>query len=500
MDRMVDQYGLRAAYPYLDNVTICSHDQQDHDVNLQRFLQAAQSLNLTYNKEKCVSRTTRLAILDYVVENGVLGLGPDRMCPLTEHPPSHSLKALKRCLGLFYYAQWVPNYADKARPLIQTTSFPLTAEARSAFSRIKADITKAAMHAVDESVPFQVESAASDVALAATLNQAGKPVAFFSRTLHASEIRHSSVEKEAQSIVEAVRHWRHYLAVAPIKALCNQRHEDWKEKFGPIGLNCKELTGDTEMDDYFEIQDAHIIITTPVHVVKDECRGATLEVVVSRMKTVQLAVSRVSKQTDDKMLRFVAVSATIPNVKDIAEWLSDGKGPGISMKIDESYRPVKLRKVVIGFPCSSTQTEFKFDLSLNYRTASVIQTYSEQKPALVFCATRKGVQQAASILAKDAKFVMTMEHKQRLQKYTNSVKDTKLRDLLIYGVGYHHAGMDLSDRKAIEAAFTAGDVPVLYSPNIQGSNPNVPHDLHVFLPNILERDSETQRLQQRSLL
>ena len=81
-----------------------------------------------------------------------------------------------------------------------------------AFDRIKADIAKATMHAVDESIPFQVESDASDFALAATLNQVGRPVAFFSRTLQGPEIRHSSVEKEAQAIVEAVRHWRHYLA------------------------------------------------------------------------------------------------------------------------------------------------------------------------------------------------------------------------------------------------------------------------------------------------
>lgn len=52
--------------------------------------------------------------------------------------------------------------------------------------------------------------------------------------------------------------------VAPIKALCSQRFEDWKEKFEPIGLLCKELTGDTAMDDLFEIQHAHIILTTPV--------------------------------------------------------------------------------------------------------------------------------------------------------------------------------------------------------------------------------------------
>lgn len=51
--------------------------------------------------------------------------------------------------------------------------------------------------------------------------------------------------------------------------------------------------------------------------------------------------------------------------------------------MDESHRPVKLRKVVLGFPCSQNQTEFKFDLSLNYKMANIIQTYSDQKPSLV---------------------------------------------------------------------------------------------------------------------
>ena len=54
------------------------------------------------------------------------------------------------------------------------------------------------------------------------------------------------------------------LIVAPIKALCSERYADWNDKFGPLGLTCCELTGDTEMDDYFELQRAHIITTTPV--------------------------------------------------------------------------------------------------------------------------------------------------------------------------------------------------------------------------------------------
>ncbi|XP_030877066.1 probable ATP-dependent DNA helicase HFM1 isoform X4 [Leptonychotes weddellii] len=315
--------------------------------------------------------------------------------------------------------------------------------------------------------------------------------------------------------------------MAPIKALCSQRFDDWKEKFGPIGLNCKELTGDTVMDDLFEIQHAHIIMTTPekwdsmtrkwrdnslvklvrlflideVHVVKDENRGPTLEVVVSRMKTVQ-SLSPTSENSSTVIpMRFVAVSATIPNAEDIAEWLSDGERPAVCLKMDEKHRPVKLRKVVLGFPCRSNQTEFKFDLTLNYKIASVIQTYSDQKPTLVFCATRKGVQQAASVLVKDAKFIMAVEQKQRLQKCAYSVRDSKLRDILIHGVAYHHAGMELLDRKVVEGAFTVGDLPVLFTTSTLAMGVNLPAHLVVikstmhYAGGMFEEYSETDILQ-----
>ncbi|XP_061267233.1 probable ATP-dependent DNA helicase HFM1 isoform X1 [Bos javanicus] len=315
--------------------------------------------------------------------------------------------------------------------------------------------------------------------------------------------------------------------MAPIKALCSQRFDDWKKKFGPIGLNCKELTGDTVMDDLFEIQHAHIIMTTPekwdsmtrkwrdnslvhlvrlflideVHVVKDENRGPTLEVVVSRMKTVQILSPAVENTNSIIPMRFVAVSATIPNAEDIAEWLSDGERSAVCLKMDERHRPVKLRKVVLGFPSSDNQTEFKFDLTLNYKIASIIQTYSDQKPTLVFCATRKGVQQAASVLVKDAKFIMTVEQKQRLQKCAYSIKDSKLRDILIHGVAYHHAGMELSDRKVVEGAFTVGDIPVLFTTSTLAMGVNLPAHLVVikstmhYAGGMFEEYSETDILQ-----
>ncbi|KAM9845417.1 putative ATP-dependent DNA helicase HFM1 [Aulostomus maculatus] len=329
-------------------------------------------------------------------------------------------------------------------------------------------------------------------------------------------------------LMETSEPWRDVKAVymAPIKALCSQCFENWRNKFGPLGLNCKELTGDTEIDDFFEIQDSHIILTTPekwdsmtrkwkdncllqlvrlflideVHVVKDTTRGATLEVVVSRMKAVH--AYRTAQNPDTGLsMRFVAVSATIPNISDIADWLSNEKGSATYLDMDESHRPVKLRKVVLGFPHNLNQTEFKFDLSLNYKMANIIQTYSDQKPALVFCSTRKGTQQSAAVLAKDSRFIMRTEHKQRLMKYAQSIVDSKLRDLVLLGVGYHHAGVDVSDRKLIEKAFMVGDLPVLFTTRTLAMGVNLPAHLVVikstmqYVAGSCEEYSETDLLQ-----
>lgn len=51
--------------------------------------------------------------------------------------------------------------------------------------------------------------------------------------------------------------------------------------------------------------------------VKDPMRGATLEVVVSRMKAVH-AYRAAENPQEDLSMRFVAVSATIPNTKDVS--------------------------------------------------------------------------------------------------------------------------------------------------------------------------------------
>jgi len=51
-----------------------------------------------------------------------------------------------------------------------------------------------ALHSIDELAPFVVECDASDVAVSATLNQQGRPVALMSHTLQVSEIKSSILQ------------------------------------------------------------------------------------------------------------------------------------------------------------------------------------------------------------------------------------------------------------------------------------------------------------------
>ena len=94
---------------------------------------------------------------------------------------------------------------------------------KKAFETIKKDLGDVTLMSIDEDQSFVLETDASNVAISATLKQNGKPEAFFSRTLNKSQKMYPTVEKEAMSIVEAIRHWSHFLGRKKFKLINNQR-------------------------------------------------------------------------------------------------------------------------------------------------------------------------------------------------------------------------------------------------------------------------------------
>lgn len=97
-----------------------------------------------------------------------------------------------------------------------------------------------------------------------------------------------------------------------------------------------------------------------MHLLAEE-RGATLEVIVNRMQ----ALGRVEGGDDDieeegdsarsktPDMRFIAVSATVPNIEDVAVWLGAGRlrksqksraHMARVLKFGDEFRPVPLQK------------------------------------------------------------------------------------------------------------------------------------------------------------
>ena len=224
IDDIIKTNGCKGTVAYLDNITVGGKTQKEHDENLSKFLKVARDCNLTFNESKCVYSTDCVKLLGYQISKGTLKPDPDRVKTLLELPPPTNSKEQQRVVGLFaYYAQWISQYSDKVKPLLKNCTFPLSNHALKAFDELKAELAEVSLGVIDETAPFVVETDASNFALSATLNQNNRPVAFFSRTLHKTELNHSSVEKEAAAIVEAIRKWNHLLTGRRFKLITDQR-------------------------------------------------------------------------------------------------------------------------------------------------------------------------------------------------------------------------------------------------------------------------------------
>ena len=159
--------------------------------------------------------------------------------------------------------------------------------------------------------------------------------------------------------------------IAPMKSLCSERYEDWRSKFCKIGLTTAMVTGDTEDQDIQKALKCSIIVTTPekwenvtrclsaaffnfiqlylideIHMLSDVTRGPTLEVLIARTKAANVS------NGGSNRTRFVAVSATCPNMNEVATWLGTARMPAVSFNFDKTFRPVPLELIVLGYPYS----------------------------------------------------------------------------------------------------------------------------------------------------
>ncbi|AJS28058.1 Hfm1p [Saccharomyces cerevisiae YJM1399] len=268
--------------------------------------------------------------------------------------------------------------------------------------------------------------------------------------------------------------------IAPTKSLCYEMYKNWFPSF--VDLSVGMLTSDTSFLETEKAKKCNIIITTPekwdlltrrwsdysrlfelvklvlvdeIHTIKEK-RGASLEVILTRMNTMC------------QNIRFVALSATVPNIEDLALWLkTNNELPANILSFDESYRQVQLTKFVYGYSFNC-KNDFQKDAIYNSKLIEIIEKHADNRPVLIFCPTR------ASTIST-AKFLLNNHIFSKSKKRCNhNPSDKILNECMQQGIAFHHAGISLEDRTAVEKEFLAGSINILCSTSTLAVGVNLP--------------------------
>lgn len=322
--------------------------------------------------------------------------------------------------------------------------------------------------------------------------------------------------------------------ICPIKALANEKYEHWRAQFPTLTVvietgdqqqqqadqqerSCAtaSTTGDARGRDGLEnmvcVSQADILVTTPerwdsitrrwkekevmaivnsvglllldeVHTVQEE-RGAAMEAIVSRVKVIQASSSAMHQHsaTETAPTRIIAISGTLPNSRDLAEWLE--VSPEMTFAFAPSDRPVPLTIRVIGYAHDSPNP-FAFHRFLSFKIFGFMQQYSQGRPTIVFCASRKETMSSAQRIVEDirdaaarqgqlAQLEPSAETQQRMQQ----ASDKQLRSCLMMGVGFHHAAMTKEDRQLVERMFREQYIAVVCATTTLALGVNFPAHL-----------------------
>ncbi len=277
------------------------------------------------------------------------------------------------------------------------------------------------------------------------------------------------------------------LFIAPMRALTNEKEDDW-DRFESLDYSVYVVTGERDLNPrrarradilvmtpekldsatrkhdsrrYDFVTDIDVCVIDEVHLLDADRRGSVLEVTISRLR-------RLCEP------RIVALSATMPNVDDVAAWL-DAPAEN-TFEFGEEYRPVELNAGVKTY--THGENSFADKYRRLYRALDLAEPHlREDGQSLVFVSSRQDTVRAAK-KARDeiAERDIPMGARGDYDFHTESkeLENDTLRNSVLDGVAFHHAGLSKNDRDLIEEWFKEGHVELLFSTSTLAWGVNLP--------------------------
>ncbi|HSD05285.1 MAG TPA: DEAD/DEAH box helicase [Nitrosopumilaceae archaeon] len=229
------------------------------------------------------------------------------------------------------------------------------------------------------------------------------------------------------------------------------------------------------------IDDLSLVIADEVHLLGDQDRGPTLEIVLTKLKLLE------------QKPQILALSATVTNADEIASWI------GCEL-VENNWRPVPLSEGVYDGGRVTMQDGKYFEIETSMRGPSVdlgIDSLKNGGQTILFAETRS---RSASLAAKAADVVgksLPEDVKHDLEAISQEILDDNehtdliknLATLVKKGVAFHHAGLNQKCREIIESEFRSGKIKLLASTPTLAAGVNLPAR-RVVISNINRYDAK----------
>ena len=214
------------------------------------------------------------------------------------------------------------------------------------------------------------------------------------------------------------------------------------------------------------IEDIGLVIADEIHLIGDEDRGQTLEVVLTKLKLLE------SKP------QIVALSATITNVDELSEWLE-------CKTVENNWRPVPLYEGVYdgGSVIMNDGREFEVEASIRGKPVDLgIESVMGGGQSLLFAETRT---RSSSLAAKASDAILNLlkqSEREELEKISKKILEHNehtelvktLAELVKKGVAFHHAGLNPNCRQTVETEFRNGRIKLLAATPTLAAGVNLP--------------------------
>jgi transposase InsO family protein len=221
MNEVLRPYLDKFCLVYLDDILVYSKTKNEHVEHLRIILTKLREHQLYCKLSKCEFLRSSLTYLGHHISFEGIGVEERKVNAIRCWERPKNLVNLQSFLGLCnYYRKFVRNFSSIAAPLTNLTkksvTFEWTSVQETAFTQLKeALMNTPILRNADNSLPFEVQTDASETGIGAVLQQKSEdgilPVAYMSRKLNAAEQNYSVHERELLAVVDSLREWRSYL-------------------------------------------------------------------------------------------------------------------------------------------------------------------------------------------------------------------------------------------------------------------------------------------------